>query len=582
MDILGNLKLVGLGHIANARIEQLAADPEVLVAGLLWYNTTDGVYRGYDGTSVVTFASAAALAAVISGTGLESDGSYEADATSNYLASATSLYDADQRLDTALKALSDVVDAIEPGGDIGPLQIEIDAIETGAGLASDGTYSPNAGTHYIGAATSLRSADELLDAALNTVSGVASGAASAASTAQGAAEAAQDTADNALARSGGTMTGVINMGGNAISNVPSPANAGDAVNRAYVDTLFAGLDFQADVLGIQVDGTLQPSLVAGARYIITNAADLHEDFGTIAGVQNNDIVQYDGSDWVVVYDVSDKGEGAMVWSRGASTFYFYDGTAWTAFGGLSGIEAGIGLQKDGNVLNVLLGAGIADLPEGEVAIDLRSNSGLWLTEDGTTASSGSDAQLALRLDGGTLAVGAGGVKVADAGITATQIAAAALGNGLTGGSGTALSVQLDTDSGLLLGANGLSFDASLLDDYLALGGGTMTGALVLAADPANAMEAATKQYVDAVRTDLQTALEGSTFIYDGSVSAASHEVVHNIGSKYCNVTVVDSGDNVIIPDSVSFDDANTLTVSFATAITCKVIVTSKYVAPVGP
>ena len=60
------------------------------------------------------------------------------------------------------------------------------------------------------------------------------------------------------------------------------------------------------------------------------------------------------------------------------------------------------------------------------------------TFDGSGAAS-----VAVDLDGSTLAVGANGVKVADAGITATQIAAAVAGAGLAGGAGTALSVNVD-------------------------------------------------------------------------------------------------------------------------------------------
>jgi len=43
-------------------------------------------------------------------------------------------------------------------------QIEIDAIETGAGLDTDGTYIQPSGSNYIDASTSLASADALLDA----------------------------------------------------------------------------------------------------------------------------------------------------------------------------------------------------------------------------------------------------------------------------------------------------------------------------------------------------------------------------------------------------------------------------------
>lgn len=42
-----------------------------------------------------------------------------------------------------------------------------------------------------------------------------------------------------LALSGGTMTGVINMDGQSISNVATPTLSGDAVNKQYVDDTVA-------------------------------------------------------------------------------------------------------------------------------------------------------------------------------------------------------------------------------------------------------------------------------------------------------------------------------------------------------
>ncbi|MDA9309589.1 hypothetical protein N9Q43_00025 [bacterium] len=56
------------------------------------------------------------------------------------------------------------------------------------------------------------------------------------------------------------------------------------------------------------------------------------------------------------------------------------------------------------------------------------------------------ATFAVQADGSTLTVGAGGVKVSDAGVTATQIASSVAGAGLSGGAGTALAVNVDDSS----------------------------------------------------------------------------------------------------------------------------------------
>jgi hypothetical protein len=124
--------------------------------------------------------------------------------------------------------------------------------------------------------------------------------------------------------------------------------------KAAVESGLTGLDFQPDVLDIQVDAILDPGTTPtnGDRYIITDSAALNANFGTITGVENGDIVEYDLVNFVVKYDVSVQGEGALVWDRNSNTWQRYDGTNWADFGGLAGITAGDGLTKSGDVINV--------------------------------------------------------------------------------------------------------------------------------------------------------------------------------------------------------------------------------------
>ena len=74
--------------------------------------------------------------------------------------------------------------------------------------------------------------------------------------------------------------------------------------------------------------------------------------------------------------------------------------------------------------------------------DLTSGNGLT----GGPYDGAAAATFAVQADGSTLSVGASGVKVADAGITATQIATSVAGAGLSGGAGTALAVNVDDTS----------------------------------------------------------------------------------------------------------------------------------------
>ena len=62
------------------------------------------------------------------------------------------------------------------------------------------------------------------------------------------------------------------------------------------------------------------------------------------------------------------------------------------------------------------------------------------------------------------------------------------------------------------------------------------------------------------------------FLYTSTGASTTHTVNHSLGQKYCNVTVVDGSDEVVIPQSITFTGTGTLVVTFTSAIDCKVIV----------
>ena len=118
-----------------------------------------------------------------------------------------------------------------------------------------------------------------------------------------------------------------------------------------------------------------------------------------------------------------------------------NGSAVTAFSGLTTLvndSAVADTSLTGSFTGSFTGAfvGTTDLP------DLTDGNGIAdFTYDGSTT-----ATVAVQANGSTLDVGASGVKVADGGITATQIATSVAGAGLAGGGGTALSVNVDDSS----------------------------------------------------------------------------------------------------------------------------------------
>ncbi len=58
---------------------------------------------------------------------------------------------------------------VDSAADTSALQSEVDATQTGAGLGTDGSYSANGSTNYLGSVASLKAADEALDSQLKTV-----------------------------------------------------------------------------------------------------------------------------------------------------------------------------------------------------------------------------------------------------------------------------------------------------------------------------------------------------------------------------------------------------------------------------
>lgn len=197
----------------------------------------------------------------------------------------------------------------------------------------------------------------------------------------------------------------INDAGTAATDLWSADKIGVEIDQAI-----AGLDFQADVANVQTDALLDPGAPAteGDRYIITSSGTLHANFGVIAGLEDGDIVEYNGSAFVVAYDVSVAGEGALAWNETSDTFMRWDGTSWAEFGGLSGVTAGLGLTKSGNTMNVGAGDGIS-VASDTVSVNASDLAGQGISVDGSNN---------LRIGG--------------------------QGNGIDGGDGTTLSILADT------------------------------------------------------------------------------------------------------------------------------------------
>lgn len=183
------------------------------------------------------------------GAGLETDGSYVAPVVSNYLGSATSLKDADSKLDTEIKSVAD-----DLAQEIIDRAADVDAEESRA-LAAEGVIAGNLAQEILDRvadvdAEELRATNEeatlvkldgsrpmtgALNLAGNDISGVSVITVDEITTAVGT--------DLIIAPD----TLLVDFGGSILSNVDNPVNAQDVATKVYVDNLVAGVNSAAEI-----------------------------------------------------------------------------------------------------------------------------------------------------------------------------------------------------------------------------------------------------------------------------------------------------------------------------------------------
>lgn len=517
----GNIELMLSAQIKNFRPEVLATDPVVgdLVqaqTARMWYNSTDGKYKYFDGTAIKELGGGGSVEGAILADGT-------VPMTADLLLSGPDQSASGDNAAVSKKHVETVVATKQ---------------DKLTGLTENGVV-------VAGADNELQTSN-VTAAELGYLSGASSNIQSQITAVSNKANANETALAGKLNAANGQLTGDLDANGNTVSNLAAPANANDAARKIDIDNAIAGIDWLQDSDAIQEDGTLDPELVAGKQYLILAADQINPNFGSITGLVDNMIVRYNGTAFVIVFDpTGSEAGGAVTWIKSIKEYRRFDGTVWTTFGGASEFNAGDGLNKSGNVVNVVVGAGI-QITSNAVTAKLDSAGGL---EDNAGSTR-------VKLDGATLARSVDGLAIADGGVGYTQIAAAALGDGLkqdTTNSKIAVDVAAVKTAGGFIDANGGDVDHINL---------TGTGALTDAS-------AVSKKYVDDAIAGSTGGAAAKLYQYDktagGDAAATAHTFTHNAGVKYGTVTVVDDTGYQIIPDEVVFIDANSLRVELATA-----------------
>jgi hypothetical protein len=283
--------------------------------------------------------------------------------------------------------------------------------------------------------------------------------------------------------SGDTMSGALAMGGNAITGLADPTNAQDAATKNYVDNAVTGLTWKtaAHLLSTTDVSSSTPANIdghpvdAGDRILITaasaNAGIWVAGALGVAMTRAADANTYQELINAAVFVSNGSTYANTGWTQTNSYLTAFTGQTWAQFSGAGAYVGGTGITVSGNTISANLGAGIVDLPTGEIGIDLYdpSTGAIILTTDGSTTSTASGAKLFLKLDAaGALAQTASGLKVNAASVTNGMLVNSTLGLNADAGTSTialgqTLLVSGNTTQGIATSVTGQTVNVTASD-----------------------------------------------------------------------------------------------------------------------
>lgn len=249
---------------------------------------------------------------------------------------------------------------------------------------------------------------------------------------------------------GQAFTADQSIGGFKLTNLGDGTNPADAVNKSQLDAAVAAITSGSAKNVVRLATTANITLVG--TQTIDGVAGSEDDRVFVKNqtlpAQNGIYLMKSGA-WVRTTDADTWTElvGAIVpiaegtanhdtlWLITADQGGTLDTDPVTAvqLPGPSDILAGAGLTRTGQTIDVVAADTSLTVGANNVAV----NPG-----DGIEISSG----VRVKLDGSTIARSSSGIKVADAGITETQLNTSIAGAGLAGGGGSALSVNVDSST----------------------------------------------------------------------------------------------------------------------------------------
>ena len=583
MKVYGNLDL-NLNSIKNVKLDIVSSDPTSPEAGQIWFNSSENVYKFYDGSSIKVFSTAGELQDFINRLSSTNAG----DGASLVGINDSGSYFTGTTVEDALQ---------EIGAKDVSQDSEISNLQSAVGTSGDASSITYTSTNYIANGDDLVSAAGKLDAQIKT---------NADNISQNASN-ITDLQNNKVNKSGDTLTGNLNFQGTAtVTGLKTPTDDTDAATKAYVDNKVSGITWKRPVrvlsdsnisdfsaAPIEIDGI---TLSEGDRVLVVGQTTASENgVYTVSSVDttNNtasltraDDKLESGDAWFIQEGTKYHDTGWTLTTDGTITVGTTD-LEFVQFTGVGEIITGVGLHKEGNELSVLLGAGIVELPTNEVGLDLYAGGGLHLVDPSTgNESTDSASQLAIKLDGTDLELSSNGLKISDTfknsvndSISNVQSELDTVENsvGLNADgtfksftttnyldSATSITNALETlDTQIKTNADNLdTFENDLASTESGKGANLVgvTGTFANASG-ATSVEGVLEAFDDAITN------AGKRYLYSATSAGTSFTITHNLGYQFVNVTVYDSATNeVIVPDSIKATDENTLTVTFTQSV----------------